>query len=155
MSPAGSEYRFKVTAINYVGEGPLSNEITVIAATEPDQPLPPTKTGSSKTTISISWTAPNSGGSPILSYTILSKDANSAGLFTDITTAGVLDVAARTFTTDSSLTTGSSYYFKVLATNTVDVGPESNQSVAMIAAIVPSVPTSLAKLSSSSDTISV
>jgi len=53
------------------------------------------------------------------------------------------------------LTTGLSYYFIVYATNAVGNSHSSNQSEAMIAAVVPSVPTSFSKLSATRDTISV
>lgn len=35
---AALTYRFKVSAINFVGEGPISNEIFVIAADMPEKP---------------------------------------------------------------------------------------------------------------------
>ena len=34
----GKAYRFKISAENYIGEGPQSVEVTLIAATVPDQP---------------------------------------------------------------------------------------------------------------------
>lgn len=119
--------------------------MSIISATEPDQPLPPTRTSSTKNSISITWSAPNNGGTPITGYKILSKQVNQAGSFVDITSNGTLNVGQRTFTTAEDLTTGASYYFKVIASNAVSDGLESNQSVAMIAAIAPSAPTNFAK----------
>ena len=129
--------------------------VTIIAATVPDPPLAPTLVSSTKTQISIEWTLQDNGGSTILNYSVLSKEVGSAGLFTDITADGTLDVVARTFTTDSTLTTGTSFYFKVVATNAVGDSLESEQSSGMIAAVTPSAPSNLQKLASTRDTISV
>ena len=140
LSPEGSAYAFKVAPVNYIGDGPLSDPVTVLAATEPDQALAPTKTDSTKTTISIAWTAPDNGGSQITDYAVLLRLENSAGLFADITDSGTLDVSARTFTTASSLTTGESYLFKIVAINAVGPGAESPESDPIISAIPPSEP---------------
>lgn len=37
----GTKYRFKVSAINDIGEGPTSNEIRIVLAGLPDKPNPP------------------------------------------------------------------------------------------------------------------
>ena len=100
--------------------------MTIISATVPDQPLAPTRITSTKTDITITWVAPDNGGTSITGYRILFKEVDSAGVFTDITSAGTLDVDLRTFTTDSSLTTGASYNFKVIAINAVGDGAESD-----------------------------
>jgi hypothetical protein len=38
---AGSLYKFKITAINVIGEGALSNEFAIYAATVPAAPAAP------------------------------------------------------------------------------------------------------------------
>ena len=62
--------------MNYIDEGPLSDEFAVLAATEPDQATALTKTGSTKTSISITWTAPYNGGTSIDGYKVLIKQAD-------------------------------------------------------------------------------
>ena len=54
--------------MNDVGEGPLSNPVSIILGTVPDTPQAPTKVTTTLTSITVSWNAPDSGGSPILSY---------------------------------------------------------------------------------------
>jgi hypothetical protein len=44
--------------------------VTIIASSVPFRPDPPATTAVSNTAVTITWTAPNSGGSPISSYTI-------------------------------------------------------------------------------------
>lgn len=65
----GNTYRFKVTAVNAFGEGPLSTEILVVTALKPSQPDAPTVSTSGSNVV-ITWTVPNSNGSPILGYNI-------------------------------------------------------------------------------------
>lgn len=69
---AGQAYKFKVQACNAIGCGADSVEFTVIAATVPSEPDPPTTTASADS-IEIAWTAPsNQGGGAITvtSYTL-------------------------------------------------------------------------------------
>jgi hypothetical protein len=65
----GSFYKFKVRARNTVGISDYSNEIEILCAQEPDKPLAPTLVRNYDQ-IEITWQAPWSGGSAILSYTI-------------------------------------------------------------------------------------
>lgn len=69
---AGLAYKFKVQACNTVGCGPDSVEFTVIAATVPSEPDPPTTTATAAS-IDIAWSVPsNQGGGSIsvTSYTL-------------------------------------------------------------------------------------
>ena len=101
--------------MNYIGEGPQSSSITIVAAAAPDAPAAPTRTGSTLTTISIQWSAPHNGGSAIINYKIFMNGFTGSTTFTEIET-----VSSTTFTyTKFSLTTGQSYKFKVLAVNVV------------------------------------
>ena len=66
---SGYTYRFKISAHNYIGESAQSSAGSVIAATEPDAlAAAPTKLSSTKDTITIQWSEPYSGGSPITGY---------------------------------------------------------------------------------------
>jgi hypothetical protein len=71
---AAQTYRFKVSAVNIVGEGPISNEIFVIAADMPQKPTnPPIVTLVTQSSISITLEpVPTSrnGGSPVTGYLV-------------------------------------------------------------------------------------
>jgi titin len=67
---AGTTFKYKVRAVNLVGEGPQTSEISIISATVPDKPAAPTKASASKTSIAVNWVAPSTGGSPITGYTL-------------------------------------------------------------------------------------
>jgi hypothetical protein len=153
---AGVSYRFKVTALNYIGEGAESPIGTIIAATVPDQILQaPTYVSSTLTSVTVTWLAPDNGGSAITGYKVLMNGGGSSTVFTDITSSGTLNNTTRTFTTPTSLTTGTTYQFKVVATNAVGDSVESPQSLNIMAAIVPTVPLNLAKFAATSSSITV
>ena len=67
----GITYTFKVKSRNAfdfsIG---YSNEISILAATNPNQPLPPI-TSINGVNVDIKWVAPSDNGSPIISYKIL------------------------------------------------------------------------------------
>lgn len=102
---AGGTYRFKVTALNAIGEGAESPVGSIIAATVPDQITgAPVLVSSSKTSISIQWTAPYNGGTSITGYKVFMNGGGASTTYTDVTTTGTL--TGTTFTTASTLTTG-------------------------------------------------
>lgn len=67
---AGVFYKFKVSAVNDIGESPQSAESdAIIAALVPLQPLLLSAESADQTSITISWAEPSdSRGSPIASY---------------------------------------------------------------------------------------
>jgi len=69
----GTFYKFKVKAVNNVGESPFSPAFMFVAADKPDAPTVPLKVTSTTTTIDLAWTAPASNGTPILGYTVFSN----------------------------------------------------------------------------------
>jgi hypothetical protein len=62
--------------------------------------------------------------------------------FSDVTDSGSLDATLLTFQTASTLSTGEEYKFKVVAANAVGPGGESEESLAILAAVQPSAPLS-------------
>jgi hypothetical protein len=56
-SDAGKSYFFKVSAINALGEGELSDPFLVVAATVPDSPIELVRNEvlTSKTVVAFSW----------------------------------------------------------------------------------------------------
>lgn len=93
----------------------------MIAANFPDQPLTPTLISQSPTAVQFGWTAPNSGGIPITSYSIWYKDAASSANYAMLQT--VLPTANSY--TYSQVVSGKTYQFKVMATNVVGDSPLS------------------------------
>lgn len=79
LSPPGVTFNYQVSAVNAAGEGPLSSVLGVILATVPGTSTAPTRVSTTQTSISIQWTAPSTGGSPITRYVIMySTGINSA-----------------------------------------------------------------------------
>jgi hypothetical protein len=67
----GGSFYFKVSAVNEIGDGALSlSSSKIVAALVPSQPATPTLVSQSPTAISISWVAPNNGGSSITAYLV-------------------------------------------------------------------------------------
>ena len=103
----GTNYQFKVRAVNEVGAGPWSNATPDIRPNaRPDAPDAPTVTfGDGELT--VQWQPPNNEGSPIESYVLRIYPS----LQTYVT-------GANTFTHSwTGLTNGENYWFDVQATN--------------------------------------
>jgi Domain of unknown function (DUF4082)/Fibronectin type III domain/Bacterial Ig domain len=124
----GTTYRFTVRAVNANGEGAesaLSNAVTPQAAVAPSAP---TAVSAQPATESarVSWTAPGSDGdSPITGYTVTPYIGTTAQTPVQVG-------AGNTSTVIGGLTNGTSYTFRVRATNAVGTGPASDPSGAAI-----------------------
>ena len=132
----GTTYKFRVAAINALGTGAQSTSSNAVtpAATAPGAPTIGVATGGNANA-SVSWTAPASdGGAPITGYVVtpyIGASPQSA-----VTFASVL-----TTQTVPGLTNGSTYTFKVAATNAVGTGAPSAASNAVTPVTLPSAPT--------------
>jgi len=114
----GQTYYYEVSAKNMAGEGPYSTEVNATPATTPSEPLSVIATAGDGQ-ITITWTAPASdGGLPITNYTIYRGSA-SGGETLLVTLGNVLTY------TDTSLTNGQTYYYRVTASNAVGEGSPS------------------------------
>ena len=132
----GTTYFFEVTAVNGVGEGPVSNEASATPATVPGAPSGLMATPGN-TQVALSWTAPASdGGSAIASYNIY--EGTTSGGETLLQNTG----STGTSFTVTGLTNGTTYFFEVTAVNGVGEGPVSNEASAT-PATVPGAPTGL------------
>ncbi len=133
----GTSYTFRVSAVNAIGTGSASSTATATPATTPGIPTSLAGVAASGQT-ALTWTAPvSTGGSAITDYVVeykLSSDL-SWTTFADGTSA----TASATVT---GLTNGSSYDFRVSATNSAGTGSVSDTATATYV-IVPGVPTSL------------
>jgi hypothetical protein len=135
----GTVYKFKHRAKNIFGWGPYSDEVSITAATKPDQMAPVSTSIVEGSKVRISWTAPDNRGSPLTSYTVLIQssagpfladstncDASVQPLIThcDIPLGHLQDAA---FT---GLAQGTLVVAKVTATNAFGTSPESDLNVA-------------------------
>lgn len=103
-------------------------------ATVPAKPAKPTAVpGTSKVT--LSWTAPGDGGSPITGYRITPYKAGVAQT--------PIDVGVLTSKEIASLTNGTAYRFTIAARNAIGLGPASDLSDAVTPASVPGAPTNV------------
>ena len=128
----GTTYYFVVTAVSLAGEGPVSNEASATPATSPGAPTGLTATGGN-TQVALSWAAPaGTGGSSVTSYNVY-KGTSPGG-------ESLLANATSTSYTATSLTNGTTYYFKVTAINAVGEGPFSAEASAMPATPPPPPP---------------
>ena len=123
----GNTYYYKVSAVNSVNEGPLSNEASATPAaphTAPGAPRDLVATAGDAS-VSLSWSPPSSdGGAPITNYKIYRGTVSGGQLSLIATVPDVLSY------TDSPLTNGKTYYYKVTAVNEVGEGPPSNEASA-------------------------
>jgi RHS repeat-associated protein len=136
----GTTYTFQVTATNTGGTGPVgvSNAVTPSIT-----PQAPTNLGTNPGNhqVTVTWTAPDPGGSPITGYVITPNTGGTDGTPVNAA-AGATSVIVTQFTTGNALVNGTAYTFKVYATNSSGNG--------FIATVVgtpsgpPSVPTNVA-----------
>jgi len=109
--------------------GMMLNFAGVSAATVPGAPTIGTATQTGATTATVAYTAPaNNGGSVITSYTALSTPAGGSGTLSQAG-SGTISV--------TGLSGGTSYTFKVKATNAIGTGAESAASNSITTPAVP------------------
>ncbi|HKC26893.1 MAG TPA: PKD domain-containing protein [Jatrophihabitans sp.] len=99
-----------------------------IAGTAPGAPTALTASGGSGQ-VSLTWSAPaNNGGVDITSYRVYR--GSSSGAETLLTSGGCSGLGAVLSCTDTGLTNGRAYYYKVSAVNSIGEGPQSNEASA-------------------------
>ena len=108
-----------------------------VEATVPDQVTGLSITATSRTTATLSWSAPADGGAPITHYSI-QHDQGLLGDFTSTTLASTALTA-----TILGLSTGLSHRFRVAAVNAVGTGAYSAEAVGVVASVpgAPDAPT--------------
>src|SRR5947199_6255592 len=122
----GVTYYYQVSAVNNVGEGPRSNEISATPTAPATPPGAPQGLGATAgdATVTLTWSAPSSnGGSPITNYRIY-RSTTGGGETLQATIGNVLTYS------DTSVTNGVTYYYQVSAVSNVGEGPRSNEASA-------------------------
>ena len=122
----GDTYSFRVRATNGAGTGPTSTPSNTV---EP-QSVPGAPTGLKVTpanaVVKVSWSAPPANGTAITRYNVISTPTGKTCTATTNLSCTVL-----------ALTNGTSYTFRVSATNGRGAGPTSTPSVAVVPASPP------------------
>jgi len=129
----GTTYTFQVAAINSAGTSPVGTSNAVTPATTPSAPQIVTAAGTDSQQATVSWTIPASdGGSGITSYTITAYVGNTAGV--PFTTSGPTTSKVMT-----GLTNGTTYTFRVYASNSAGPGPSATSNAVEVG--LPAAPT--------------
>ena len=116
----GVTYYYQVSAVNWAGEGELSDEVSAKPATTPSAPRDLQATPGDEMVL-LEWDAPlNNGGAEITNYNIYR--GTEAGNLTLLVTIGDM----LTYT-DESVDNGVTYYYQISAVNSVGEGEFSEE----------------------------
>ena len=138
----GASYRFRVRAVNALGDGAASDESAAVTpATTLAPPLAPTRPAVSPgdRSVTLTWLSSGDGGSPITRWQYVKKEGDGAFETTWTNVPG--SDAGTTAHTVTGLTNGVAYRFKVRAVNAVGDGAASDESAAVTPATTPPAPT--------------
>ncbi|MBI5400867.1 MAG: fibronectin type III domain-containing protein [Candidatus Yonathbacteria bacterium] len=116
----GTSYSFKVFAVNSVGESSGSNTVSAIPLSPATVPSVVSDLNSDlvdDSSVRLTWSSPSDGGSPITGYEIKYDDGTSP----------VISVSSSASPkTVSSLSDGTTYFFKIFTVNNVGTSTASN-----------------------------
>ncbi len=130
----GQMYYYEISAVNSVGEGPRSVEVSAIDAMVPGT-ISFSQVTPANGMVTLTWNPPgNTGGSPIKGYDIYRGSVTGQEMFYST-------VTGTTFT-DPSLTNGRTYYYYITAVNNVGEGPRSVE-VSATPVTTPNAPSAL------------
>lgn len=79
------EYQFKVEVRNKYGYSVFSNTVSILSSQIPSRPAKPTTTWNIATDeVTITWVAPDDGGSAIISYTVYIQESDGNTYTTEL-----------------------------------------------------------------------
>ena len=120
-------YTYRVFAVTPLVTSSPSNTASATTASNITAPHPPTgltATAASSSQINLGWTAPtNNGGSAITGYKIYRSTSSG-------TETGYVNLGNVTSYTNTGVTPGVTYFYKVRAVNSAGVSPFSNEASA-------------------------
>ncbi|HCX20998.1 MAG TPA: hypothetical protein DHN29_03725, partial [Cytophagales bacterium] len=123
----GATYYYRVIAENSVGKDPVNGYSAVVQYISPTLPgaassLTAEPYGATNTQIRVDWSPPaNSGSHPVIGY-LVERNVDSAGWATYISDTQ----SAGTYITDSSLTTGIDYSYRVYPITAAGTGVQAS-----------------------------
>jgi hypothetical protein len=134
----GTSYGVKIRAVNSLGAGVASDAATAVTpSTVPDAPTSVSGTANGVTSSTVTWTAPaNTGGAAITGY----KVEYAASPYSSYTVFNANTGTTATSISVTGLTNGTSYKFRVSATNLNGFGATAESGV-VVTNIVPAAPT--------------
>lgn len=135
----GTTYYIQIRGVNQLGKG-IASETLSINTNPYTIPGAPTITSvtPSNGSVTVNWSAPASdGGRPVTNYSV-QYSSNSGASWSTPESAGTALTKPI-----SGLNNGTSYIFRVYATNLRGDGPVSTSSVSVVPFTIPSAPTSL------------
>lgn len=115
ISP-GVTYLISVAAYNDIDQGPVSDNLQIMAAQVPDAPSNVRMLSQDANSIKIEWDAPYDGGTPLTTYKVLSDFATNGATFTEIEASTGL---VTFYEISANIITDRLYKFKVQAVNTL------------------------------------
>ena len=143
----GTQYEWQVRALNAVGAGPWS--AGVVGSTEAEEPAAPTNlsvSGLAAQTLVLSWDSPFDGGADIESYSVQIRQTGIGADWEACTQAVFIDATDTTATVQyledgtTRLPNGTTYEFRVAATNSVGTGDWSSPAQGTTIVVVPGIP---------------
>lgn len=147
---AGTTYWYEVVAVNLVGSGPASNQLSAALIRAPSAP---TLLGApADGAAALSWTVPaDDGGSPITGYALYRSVSDGPEVLHATTDAG------ETTYVDFGLANGTSYTYRVAALNAAGEGALSNAVTVTPGpdATVPDAPQDLSGVKAKGNTVAI
>jgi hypothetical protein len=113
---------FKVSAVNAIGEGPITEPISGRTLVVPGVPTALTDVDGN-TVVSLSWVAPTEHGEPALTHYNIYRGVETGVLV-------LIGTSATTTYSSTGLVNGTTYFYTVAAVNTTGVGTQTAEITA-------------------------